>query len=118
MTGLSVSEATIHRTFQDLDLEENLRARDAEMRAGLLVVDLRTFETPHWVRLGGVVRELYDVGLLAGVRRPMAIGFQSDEIRRYISFPREGPESGERGQDRAQRGEGSDESESEKGGAT
>ena len=113
-----MSEATIYRTFQDLDLEENLRARDAEMRAGLLVVDLRTFETPHWVRLGGVVRELYDVGVLAGVRRPMAIGFQSDEIRRYISFPREGPESGELLEDRARRGTGNDASTTPQGGTT
>ena len=60
-----------------------------EARAGLLVVDLRDFSTPHWVRLGGVVRELYDVAVLPGVARPMAVGFQTDEIRRYLSFPRE-----------------------------
>ena len=55
------------------------------------MVDLKTFATPHWLRLGGVVRELYDVGVLEGIVRPMAVGFQSDEIRRYISFPRAGP---------------------------
>jgi hypothetical protein len=27
--------------------------------------------------------------------RPMALGFQSDEIRRYLSFPRPGPEGAE-----------------------
>jgi uncharacterized protein (TIGR03032 family) len=83
---IGLSACRENRTFQDLDLEENLRSREAETRAGLLVVDLRSFETPHWVRLGGVVRELYDVGILPGVVRPMAVGFQSDEIRRYISF--------------------------------
>ncbi len=83
---IGLSDRRENRTFQDLPLEENLQARDTETRAGLLVFDLRTFQTPHWVRLGGVVRELYDVGVLPGVVRPMAVGFQSDEIRRYISF--------------------------------
>ena len=83
---VGLSDRRENRTFQDLELEENLKAHDAETRAGLLVVDLRTSSTPHWVRLGGVVRELYDVGVLEGVARPMAVGFQSDEIRRYLSI--------------------------------
>jgi len=33
----------------------------------------------------GAVLELYDVVALAGVRRPMAIGFKSDEIRRMVT---------------------------------
>jgi uncharacterized protein (TIGR03032 family) len=84
---IGLSDRRENRTFQDLELEENLRARDAESRAGLLVVDLRSGATPHWLRLQGVVRELYDVAVLPGVARPMAVGFRTDEIRRYISFP-------------------------------
>lgn len=44
------------------------------------------YDAPQWLRFGGIVKELYDVGILPGVIRPMAIGFKSDEIRRYISF--------------------------------
>jgi uncharacterized protein (TIGR03032 family) len=88
---IGLSDRRENRTFQDLELEENLEAHDAETRAGILVVDLRDLSTPHWLRLGGVVRELYDVGVLEGVVRPMAVGFQTDEIRRYVSFPGEGP---------------------------
>ncbi|MDZ8026112.1 MAG: hypothetical protein RMY36_020075 [Nostoc sp. SerVER01] len=33
----------------------------------------------------GVVLELYDVVALPGVRRPMAIGFRSDEICRVVT---------------------------------
>ena len=33
----------------------------------------------------GVVTELYDVVALPGCRRPMAIGFKSDEIRRVVT---------------------------------
>ena len=36
----------------------------------------------HWLRLEGMVSELYDVVVLPGVVRPMALGFKSDEISR------------------------------------
>jgi uncharacterized protein (TIGR03032 family) len=85
---IGLSDRRENRTFQDLELEESLKAHDAEARAGLLVVDLRDFTTPHWLRLGGVVRELYDVGVLEHIARPMALGFRTDEIRRYLSYPR------------------------------
>jgi hypothetical protein len=32
-----------------------------------------------------MVMELYDVVALPGVRRPMAIGFKSDQIRRMVT---------------------------------
>ncbi len=75
-------------------MEENLKKRDAETRCGLLVVDLRTFDAPHWLRFGGIVKELYDVGVLPGVIRPMAVGFKTDEVKRYLSFP-EVPDPGQ-----------------------
>ena len=58
----------------------------AEARCGLMVIDLKTGDAVHWVRLSGVVRELYDVVLLPGVTRPSAIGFKADSIRRVITI--------------------------------
>jgi len=78
-----------NKTFQGLALDEELKQHDAEPRCGLFVVDLRTGDVPHWIRIEGVVTELYDVTALPGVRRPMVIGFKTDEIRRMISI---GPE--------------------------
>jgi uncharacterized protein (TIGR03032 family) len=86
---IGLSDRRENRTFQDLPLEDNLRKHDAETRCGLLVVNLKTGEAPHWVRFQGVVRELYDVAVLPGVIRPMAVGFKSDEIRHYVSVPPE-----------------------------
>jgi hypothetical protein len=43
-------------------------------------------DIPHWLRFTGIVTELYDVGTLPGVLRPMAVGFKTDEIKRYLSF--------------------------------
>ena len=79
-----------NRTFSGLALDDNLSSRDAEPRCGLSVIDLRTMDVVHWLRIEGVVSELYDVVVLPGVRRPMALGFKTDEIRRMISVGDEG----------------------------
>ncbi|MBL8386268.1 MAG: TIGR03032 family protein [Burkholderiales bacterium] len=84
LVGLSLSRE--NRTFSGLALDDALTQRGAEARCGLMVIDLKTGDAVHWVRLGGVVRELYDVVALPGVVRPSAIGFKADSIRRVITI--------------------------------
>jgi uncharacterized protein (TIGR03032 family) len=81
---IGLSQPRENKTFTGLELDDALARRKLEPRAGLMVVDLRTGEIAHWLRLGGIVAELYDVGALPGVRRPMALGFKTDEIRRVL----------------------------------
>ncbi|MBA5778247.1 TIGR03032 family protein [Stappia sp. F7233] len=81
--GLSLPRDS--KTFSGLALDEALAARKVEPRAAIYVVDLRTGDVAHWARLHGIVTELYDVAALRGVRKPMMVGFKSDEIRRLIS---------------------------------
>ena len=50
------------------------------------MVDTKTGDTVEWLRIEGVVDELYDVAVLPGVRNPAAIGFVTDEIQRVISI--------------------------------
>ena len=83
---VGISEARENRTFSGLPLDEALVQRGAAARCGLLVIDTRTGDTVEWVRLEGVVRELFDVVALPGVRNPAAIGFKTDEITRVISM--------------------------------
>ena len=78
-------------TFSGLALDESMREKDAEPRCGLYVIDLRTGAIVHWLRIEGIIEELYDVVVLPGVMRPTAIGFVTDEIRRVISVA---PEDG------------------------
>ena len=73
-----------NQTFQDLPLDTALATKNTDPRCGVQVVDLETGDAVHWIRLEGVVNELYDVSVLPDCRRPMVIGFQSDEIRRTI----------------------------------
>jgi uncharacterized protein (TIGR03032 family) len=78
------------KTFGGLALDAELTKRAADARCGLLIIDLRTGDVAHWLRVEGLVRELYDVAVLAQVSRPMALGFKTDEIQRMIAIGDEG----------------------------
>jgi hypothetical protein len=80
--SVTFGTASFSGTFGGLALDDELARRAAEARCGLQVIDLRTGDTAHWVRLEGMVSELYDVVVLPGVSRPMVLGFKSDEIQR------------------------------------
>ncbi len=72
-------------TFSGLALDDELARRNAEARCGLLIIDLHTGDVAHWLRIEGMVRELYDVAVLPQAARPMALGFKTDEIQRLIA---------------------------------
>ncbi|WP_130471350.1 TIGR03032 family protein [Candidatus Magnetaquicoccus inordinatus] len=83
---VGLSKPRHNKTFAGLPLEEKLKERRSEARCGIQVIDLRSGDVVHWLRLEGIVEELYDVVALPGVRRPMALGFKTDEIRRVLSI--------------------------------
>jgi uncharacterized protein (TIGR03032 family) len=83
IVGLSLAR---DRTFAGLPLDEALQERNAEPRCGLALFDLGSAEMVAWVRITGVVRELYDVAILPDVSRPSLIGFKSDEVQHVISI--------------------------------
>lgn len=87
---VGLSKPRDNKTFGGLPLDGALARRKVEPRCGLIVVDLKSGDTVHWVRIEGIVNELYDVTGLLRIRNPMAIGFRNDEIRRVISLG--GPE--------------------------
>ena len=82
---MGLSKPRENKTFTGLALDEALGEREAEARCALHIVDLRSGDTVHWLRIQGIVHELYDVVALPGVKRPMAIGFKTDRVRRVIT---------------------------------
>jgi uncharacterized protein (TIGR03032 family) len=82
---VGLSQPRRDHTFGGLALDEELARRGAQARCGLLVIDTRSGDAAHWLRVEGLVRELYDVAVLPGVGRPMALGFKSDEIQRIVA---------------------------------
>ncbi|HLF95663.1 MAG TPA: TIGR03032 family protein [Methylococcaceae bacterium] len=87
---LGLSKPRHNKTFSGLPLDDKLKSHQAEPRCGVMVIDLRTGDIVHWLRMEGVVEELYDVVTLPGVRCPMALGFKTDEIRRVLSVEEPG----------------------------
>ena len=86
-----------HGTFAGLALDSALADKGAVARCGVQIVDLRSGDAVHWLRIEGLIEELYDVGVITGACRPMAIGLQTDEIRRVL---RVGPPQSLEGPDR------------------
>lgn len=76
------------RPFSDLPLGRELTSRHATPRCGIQVIDLRTGDAVHWLRMEGMLQALYSIITLPHVRRPMALGFLTNEIEHTISIER------------------------------
>lgn len=80
---LGLSKPRHNKTFSGLALDDALQSRPVEPRCGVQVIDLRTGDCVHWLRLEGMAEELYDVLALSGVSRPMALGFRPTKSVAY-----------------------------------
>lgn len=78
---IGLSQPRENRTFEGLMLNERLKAEGVSAQCAVCVVNLRTGDIEHRLEIGGVVTEIYDVNLLAGVTRPKVLGFRNEEIR-------------------------------------
>lgn len=83
---VGLSKPRGNKTFSGLLLNEKLNSLNAQARCGLFVIDLNRGDIVHSLNIDGIVEELYDVVTLPRIRRPMAVGFKSDEIRRVITI--------------------------------
>ena len=73
-------------SFAGLQLDDELKRRDAEPWCGVQIINLASGDIVEWIKLDGGVSELFDVQVLAGVRWPVATGFLSDDINKQITF--------------------------------
>jgi uncharacterized protein (TIGR03032 family) len=87
---VGLSRPRDEKTFGGLALDEELAKRGADARCGLLIIDLRSGNVTDWLRVQGLVRELYDVAALPQVCRPMVLGFKTDEIQKMIAIGEHG----------------------------
>lgn len=73
-------------TFAGLQLDDEMRGRDATAWCGVMIVDLSTGDVVEWIKLDGFIAELFDVVAMPGVRCPMAVGPGTIEMQNNISF--------------------------------
>lgn len=83
IVGLSLPR---NGTFSGLQLDEELKKRDADPWCGVQIINLASGDIVEWIRLEGGVTELFSVSAIPGVHRPMAAGFLTDEIHKNISI--------------------------------
>ena len=74
-----------YQRFEGLGLDKKLAETDSEPWCGVQVIDLDTGTCVHWFRIDGAVAELYDLGVVPEVVRPMALGFATNEILGLIT---------------------------------
>jgi len=74
-----------YQRFEGLALDNKLAEADSEPWCGVQVIDLDSGACVHWFRLDGAVAELYDLAIVPGVTRPMALGFAAHEILGLIT---------------------------------
>ncbi len=82
---VSLSQPRHDKTFGGLALDQELMRRGADAQCGLQIIDLKSGDIVYWLKIEGMVTEIYDVIVLPGVQLPMAIGFKTDEIQRLLS---------------------------------
>ena len=71
--------------FSGLELDGELKKRDADPWAGLNVIDINSGDVVQWLRLDGHLRETFAVSILPEVRCPMAVGLMTQDILTHIT---------------------------------
>jgi uncharacterized protein (TIGR03032 family) len=82
---VAVSQAR-HGQFKDLALQDELDSRRMAAWCGLIVIDLVKGEMVEYMRIDSGFTELFDVAILPGIRNPMSLGPQSEEIMKTVRF--------------------------------
>ena len=82
---VGLSRARQNRTFLGLGLQGALEERDSAPRCGISVVNTKTGAATDWIRIEGVIDELYDVAFIPGIIAPSAVGILGPENQRTIS---------------------------------
>ena len=75
--------------FTGLPLEERLQTdkENPQGICGLQVIDLKTGEMIHSIRLPEPIDELFDLALLTGVREPRALGLSDENMNTLVKLP-------------------------------
>lgn len=81
---VGLSEVRRDGVLSGLKADARIEAAGPDAGCQIVAIDLRSGSIAHRLRITGPVRELYDVLALPGLRRPMALGFKTDEVQRLI----------------------------------
>ena len=83
---IGLSEPRHGKTFSGLPLQERMQEKGEDARCGLCVIDTETGSIVEWLRIEGVISELYDVTFIDRIKRPSAVGIIGPAIQRMIAI--------------------------------
>lgn len=75
-----------YKRFEGLALSKTLDEKDAEPWCGVQIINLTSGDVVQWIRFDGMIKELFDVCALPGVKNALTIGPNSDEIKNFITY--------------------------------
>ncbi|MDE2407544.1 MAG: TIGR03032 family protein [Xanthomonadaceae bacterium] len=75
-----------NQRFEGLQLDDELKQRDAEPWCGVQIISLVNGDVLNWIRFDGDMGEIFDIAFLPNVKHPMMIGLRTAEIRDLITF--------------------------------
>ena len=75
-----------HGRFAGLALDQTLKDKDADAWCGVQILSLADGTVAHWLRFDGAITELFDICVLPGVKNPLTLGPQSDDIASFITI--------------------------------
>ena len=75
-----------NQRFEGLQLDDELKQRDAEPWCGVQIISLTNGDVLNWIRFDGDMGEIFDISFLPNVKHPMMIGLRTTEIRDLITF--------------------------------
>ncbi len=75
-----------NQRFEGLQLDDELKQRDAEPWCGVQIISLANGDVLNWIRFDGDMGEIFDIAFLPNVKQPMMIGLRTAEIRDLITF--------------------------------
>ena len=75
-----------NQRFEGLQLDDELKQRDAEPWCGVQIISLANGDVLNWIRFDGDISEIFDISFLPNVKQPMMIGLRTAEIRDLITF--------------------------------
>lgn len=75
-----------HGRFEGLELDQKLKDKDTEAWCGVQVLNLANTSVAQWLRLDGPIIELFDTTVLPGVRNPLTLGPNSQQIREFLTI--------------------------------
>lgn len=79
------------RAFGALPLADNLKTYKVTARNAILIIDLKSGQLVHWMRVDAGASEIFDLVAIPDVTRPAAVDLKGNDMRRVLSVAPERP---------------------------